>query len=1288
MTTELQQWFDAAYRTVNKDDEFFPSDDSFVLPSFETVVATILVSNPFLGRAGAEALAMNYFALPILLAETRNKDTLVRTSQDFDQNDFIITGDDQDTIYTYGGDDLIAAGDDFDTVRAGDGNDVIFGGENGDNLSGGNGDDWIWGDAQLKKADDVQEAEIGLGIAALFVGGLTANLGAITAGLSSIIAGIFDKNPEVQSQDVVDGIRYLAEGPDNDVASIAFDDEKGNDILRGNAGNDVLIAGRGSDTIYGGAGNDVLDPGARGEKDNNDIVYGGSGEDVFYIGSHDDQDEGAKIELLKFLKAYNDNKLASAAGLDLGIEESEGFGLSDLNPSFLLDLATDQDLVQGLVKDAAVAVGTALAGAVPKIGGVLKVGLKEFINWAENRGDESLDIIEIKDFNPSEDVIALPLIVGQPLVYDATVGDDGNGRTTVTLNIKYGLGNSNNSGENETQTIAIVTLDPDWLEQVQIPQNGVTETNAIWQDILTTSLSLAIPEATDITDLQATELPTLPNPNLVVNGIEIRDSEQPPELNDGDAYIRLIGNVGPLVRTGNADADFVMFGGSSGDVLNANRGWIVPGEELASDAPIALNPRTIMGLKGDDILFGSTQLDNLLGGEGNDMLYSFGADGNSNAETLDGGDGNDLIFAGVDSQTKYNAMGGSGTDWFSFLYADGSAGLQVIDGQVRGTEDETDDSRLSNFLDFEGFVGSNGADNFDFRGLTKDIIVRGGAGGDTLHGGSGKNTLDYTGSSARVKVDLEQGEGKGGDARGDVTTGFAHLTGSEHNDRLTGDDRANLISGAEGNDTQRGAGGDDTLMGGTGNDSLNGGDGKDKLVGEDGDDTINGERGNDTLRGDDGNDTLNGGNGHDNQGGGKGDDSVVGGRGNDFLSGDLGNDTLNGSRGNDLLDGGDGDDSLLGGKGNDTLISEDGADTLKGQSGNDSLIGSNEDNLIDGANGHDTANGGKGDDTILGGDGDDSLIGDRGNDSIEGGDDNDTIFGGNDNDKAYGGEGADLIHGGLGNDSLFGDNGKDMLFGDDGNDTLNGGDKNDTLDGGDGADLLRGDGGNDSLSGAQGEDTLEGGNGDDTLLGGRDDDTLSGEGGSDHLNGDEGKDFLSGGDKADVLLGGKDEDRLEGDAGNDTIGGGDDDDTIDGGTGNDSLSGDEGDDSIEGGAGNDSLDGGEREDFLSGGDGQDTILGGEGNDTIVGGAQDDVMDGEAGKDVFLFHDVAKQGNDTINNFVSVVDRVELELALKDGTQVTKINDQQVLITYGTDASITVNGQFENQVIDENFVDYF
>ena len=266
------------------------------------------------------------------------------------------------------------------------------------------------------------------------------------------------------------------------------------------------------------------------------------------------------------------------------------------------------------------------------------------------------------------------------------------------------------------------------------------------------------------------------------------------------------------------------------------------------------------------------------------------------------------------------------------------------------------------------------------------------AGGDTIYGYNGFDTIDYSDSTVSINAILYGEQVVRADVGEDRVVGIEGIIGTQFDDHILGDSTANIFAGgagndfldsAEGDDTINGEMGDDTLYGMAGNDKLYGGAGNDIIFGGIGDDTLEGDDGNDTLEGDDGNDIINGGNGQDILRGWNGQDTLNGGLDNDTLYGGADNDKLYGEAGDDILEGDTGNDLLEGGDGNDTLRGWDDNDILFGGAGNDILAG---------GNGHDHLNGGEGNDALFGELGDDTLNGGTGSDILQGGQGNDTYI--------------------------------------------------------------------------------------------------------------------------------------------------------------------------------------------------------------------------------------------------------------------------------------------------------
>ncbi|MEM7166559.1 MAG: LamG-like jellyroll fold domain-containing protein, partial [Planctomycetota bacterium] len=82
---------------------------------------------------------------------------------------------------------------------------------------------------------------------------------------------------------------------------------------------------------------------------------------------------------------------------------------------------------------------------------------------------------------------------------------------------------------------------------------------------------------------------------------------------------------------------------------------------------------------------------------------------------------------------------------------------------------------------------------------------------DTIDGGAGTDTVDYSGAGAAVTVDLDAGTATGGGGT-DSLLNVEGIIGSAFDDTLTGDSGANTIDGGLGNDIIDAGAGDDTIV--------------------------------------------------------------------------------------------------------------------------------------------------------------------------------------------------------------------------------------------------------------------------------------------------------------------------------------------------------------------------------------------------------------------------------------------------------------------------------------------
>jgi Ca2+-binding RTX toxin-like protein len=317
-------------------------------------------------------------------------------------------------------------------------------------------------------------------------------------------------------------------------------------------------------------------------------------------------------------------------------------------------------------------------------------------------------------------------------------------------------------------------------------------------------------------------------------------------------------------------------------------------------------------------------------------------------------------------------------------------------------------------------------------------IIYAGFGSNTINGGAGSDTINYSGRElfnpvtlipAGIVVDLNVGTVNFQDYISSVTQAVAATDTLISIENVVGGRRGDTLSGTAGANTLWGMSGNDTLDGRAGDDILNGGSGDDILIGGLGNDTADYSLDSNDLNaqsivpstvatglqgaivdlalgqswGAFGNDTLSS---IENVNGSAGDDWISGTATANTLYGNLGADTIYGLGGDDYLFGGAGNDGLYGGDGNDRIESGAGVDYVEGGLGNDTLI---DDNGTAVPHEWSAMHGGAGNDIIEGrGLGDVGMWGDDGSDTL--------IFGAG-NSFAYGGAGADVFQ--FGTDPLI-----------------------------------------------------------------------------------------------------------------------------------------------------------------------------------------------------------------------------------------------------------------------------
>jgi Ca2+-binding RTX toxin-like protein len=262
-----------------------------------------------------------------------------------------------------------------------------------------------------------------------------------------------------------------------------------------------------------------------------------------------------------------------------------------------------------------------------------------------------------------------------------------------------------------------------------------------------------------------------------------------------------------LISTGNGDD--LLIGGTGQDTLDGGAGsdWA---SYVTSEKPVNVNLGTNVNFGGDaegDILInienlgGSNFADTLVGGAGNNII-----EGGSGNDLMQGGDGDDLIIGGIGNDF---ADGGNGTDTLKGGEGDDHlrtfdlGSIDVLDGESgvnRLSADYSDQNVNITFIggQINSYTFSNGetALNFQalgdlFTGAGTDVIllknenyknniktnngndlIAGGSEADTIDGGDGIDTADYSNSAAGVGVNLSTGTTDGAVLITKVDTGI------------------------------------------------------------------------------------------------------------------------------------------------------------------------------------------------------------------------------------------------------------------------------------------------------------------------------------------------------------------------------------------------------------------------------------------------------------------------------------------------------------------------------------
>jgi Ca2+-binding RTX toxin-like protein len=416
---------------------------------------------------------------------------------------------------------------------------------------------------------------------------------------------------------------------------------------------------------------------------------------------------------------------------------------------------------------------------------------------------------------------------------------------------------------------------------------------------------------------------------------------------------------------------------------------------------------TMEGSSTDTILTGNTNQNTITGTSQQNALDG----GGSEIDTLIGGDGNDSYYLNDNLDDIIIENLGEGDDYiYSQNFSINLANYSNIENVVL-----THSSNIN--------ATGNSVDNTLY-GNDGNNTIDGSSGNDTMYGGGGDDTFKVDSASDSVRENSSEGTDTVessvtftlGDNIENLTltgaSGNTNGTGNSLNNIIIGDGWYNILTGGDGNDTLNGggtvnAGGQDTLSGGAGDDTYyvyaEGGSLTNIIEGASaGTDTIISSVSYDlnAYASNVENLTLTGG-------------SEAKGNGlNNIITADSGSDILYGYGGNDTLDGGTGGDTMIGGTGDDIYIVDSSSDVVTENSGEgtDTVRSSSISlNLSNYANVENLTLTGSSSYNLTGNSSNNTLTGNSGNNVIDGGAGNDTMIGGAGNDTYYVDSSSDVV---------------------------------------------------------------------------------------------------------------------------------------------------------------------------------------------------------------------------------------------------------------------------------------
>jgi Ca2+-binding RTX toxin-like protein len=709
-------------------------------------------------------------------------------------NDNLIGGAGNDSLYGGTGNDTFEDDGGNDFVFGEDGNDVIFVGAGDDQVSGGAGDDFLVADGT---GNDLLDGGDGTDRVYLTFAAATAGVTYLFNGNASVVTPV--------------GTKTLSNIENVQVEGSVFDDR-----LTGGASKDNLSGGSGNDTLYGGSGDDTLSGG-----DGNDDLFGDDGNDLLDGGAGYDRtlvDFRGASSGVNF--AMSDNATAATptgTKTFLNIEGADMYG-------------TDYDDVLSANPTGA---GTIFGGA----GNDILTGGNGSNNFLRGEvGNDTLYGGALRDF--------LDGGTGNDELHGGGGDDDGHGGDGTDVlfgedgndtlageagndTLNGGIGNDSLDGGDGNDTLVGGAGD-DAL-------NGGAGSDTADYSSATSPITANLGSSSSAGGSDV-GLDTLIGVENVIGGAGADRLTW--DAVAGNATFRGRGGTDTAVLSFLNGAqitapgtDTVGTGNGTLDVRLSSGGSTLTIDEVEHVLIYAgVSGRGIYTLSGN---FSQTSLNLVTFYAANygDTLDARGVSGSVRVE-FNGWNGDDTVYSATTGVNDY-FDGGSGTDRVDYSATTATVSVNLATGVATGSQIGTDtlvsieqavggsgNDTLTGGSANERLDGGAGIDTISGDGGNDTLI--GGDGADSLDGGAGIDVVDYSGSSAGVSVNLQNGKGTGGAAAGDTITNVENVIGSAFADNLIGTSGANILYGGDGNgnDTLNGGGGPDVLIGGGGSDTF------------------------------------------------------------------------------------------------------------------------------------------------------------------------------------------------------------------------------------------------------------------------------------------------------------------------------------------------------------------------------------------------------------------------------------------------------------------------------------